>query len=237
MSQSKWTAVDDYFCELLQAPDKTLDATLAANSAAGLPAIDVSANQGQLLSMLARMSGARRILEVGTLGGYSTIWLARALSDAGHVVTLELSAKHAEVARKNLENAGVGDRVDVLVGPALETLDALANEAKEASASGHAAGGGAVAPPFDFVFIDADKSNYPGYLQAVLRLSRPGTVIVADNVVRDGEVVNAKSDDPNVIGVRAFSELLAKEPRLIATAVQTVGSKGYDGFAIAIVTQ
>ncbi len=217
----KWTAVDAYFTDLFKVSDDALEAALAANQAAGLPAIDVSPNQGKFLSMLARMSGARRILEIGTLGGYSTIWLARAVQEGGRVVTLELNPKHAEVARANLAHAGVAELVEIRVGPAIASLDALASENVE---------------PFDFIFIDADKLNYPHYLAQSLALSRPGTVIVGDNVVRAGEIVNPASDDPNVPGVRVFSEMIARAPRLTATAIQTVGVKGYDGFAIAIVT-
>lgn len=216
-----WTAVDHYFTELFGNSDDALEAALAANAARGLPAIDVAPNQGKLLELLARMCGARRVLEIGTLGGYSTIRLARALSADGRVVSLELDPKHAEVARANLERAGLADRVEIRVGPAIESLEALAREGAE---------------PFDFVFIDADKNGYPGYLKLSLALARAGTVIVGDNVVREGEVVNPASDDPNVSGVRAFSEMIAREPRLSATVIQTVGVKGYDGLAIAIVS-
>ncbi|HRO12679.1 O-methyltransferase [Amaricoccus sp.] len=211
-----WRAVDGYLAGVLLGDDPALAATLAANAAAGLPAIDVSPLQGKLLHILARMAGARRILEIGTLGGYSTIWLARALPEGGRVVSLEAEARHAEVARANIAKAGLADRVEVVVGPALGSLPTLEG-------------------PFDLVFIDADKRGNPDYLAWALRLSRPGTVIVCDNVVRDGAVADAASRDPGVLGTRRFFEMLAAEPRLTATAVQTVGAKGWDGFAIAIV--
>jgi predicted O-methyltransferase YrrM len=215
-----WTEVDNYFGNLLAPPDSALDAALKANEEAGLPAIDVTRLQGKFLEFLVRISGARCILEIGTLGGYSTISLARALPGDGRVVTLELDPHHAEVARANLENAGVLDSVDLIVGPAIETLPTLKNSA---------------CAPFDLIFIDADKEGYPQYLQWALKLSRPGTVIVADNVVRDGKVVDPECDDPSVQGVRRFAELVAAEPRLSATVLQTVGTKGYDGFALAVV--
>jgi predicted O-methyltransferase YrrM len=220
--QVVWTQVDNYFCDLL-APARTedmLDAALRANEQAGLPQIDVTRLQGKFLEFLVRVSGARRILEIGTLGGYSTIWLARALPGDGRIVTLELDPHHAEVARANLENAGALDSVDLIVGPAIDTLPTLRNSA---------------AAPFDLIFIDADKESYPQYLHWALKLSRPGTVMVADNVVREGKVIHADSGDPNVQGVRRFTELLAAEPRLSATVLQTVGVKGYDGFALAVV--
>ncbi|MGH6799596.1 MAG: O-methyltransferase, partial [Roseiarcus sp.] len=197
-----------------------LEAALAANSAAGLPSIDVSAPQGKLIHLLARMMGARRALEIGALGGYSTIWLARALPDDGRLITLEVNARHADVARRNVAGAGLGGKVEIRTGAALETLPKI-----EAERLG----------PFDFVFIDADKTNNAAYLEWALRLSRPGTAIVVDNVVREGAVVDAKSADPDVIGVRRMFELMAREPRLSATAIQTVGAKGWDGFALAIV--
>jgi predicted O-methyltransferase YrrM len=220
MSQEQWTAVDRYLTDLFVPPDPALAGALESSTAAGLPAIHVAPNQGKLLHLLARIQGARTILEIGTLGGYSTIWLARALPPGGRLVTLESEPKHADVARANLVRAGLGDMVELRLGPALQTLPALA-----------AAGRG----PFDFIFIDADKPAYPDYLPWALRLSRKGTVIVADNVVRKGGVVDPASTDANVRGVRRFNELLAAEPRMTATAVQTVGSKGYDGFAIALV--
>jgi predicted O-methyltransferase YrrM len=218
--QEMWTQVDRYFGDLLTPPDNMLDAALRANEQAGLPQIDVTRLQGKFLEFLVRISGARHILEIGTLGGYSTIWLARALPGDGRIVSLELDPHHAEVARANLENAGVLDCVDLIVGPAIDTLPTLRNS---------------VAAPFDLIFIDADKESYPQYLHWALKLSRPGTVIVADNVVREGKVIQADIDDPNVQGVRRFTELLAAEPRLSATVLQTVGVKGYDGFALAVV--
>ncbi len=218
--QAVWTKVDRYFGDLLVPADPTLDAVLHANKQAGLPQIDVTSLQGKFLEFLVRVSRARRVLEIGTLGGYSTIWLARALPEGGCVVTLELDPHHARVARGNLQNAGVLDRVDLRVGPALESLAALVDTGVK---------------PFDLIFIDADKQGYPDYLQWSLKLSRPGTVIVADNVVREGKVIDAKSKDENVQGVRRFTELVAAEPRLSATVLQTVGGKGYDGFALALV--
>jgi predicted O-methyltransferase YrrM len=217
--QDVWTKVDNYFGDLLIPTDDKLDAARLANEKAGLPPIDVTGLQGKFLEFLVRVSGARRVLEIGTLGGYSTIWLARALPEGGSVVTLELDPHHAEVARDNLKNAGVLDRVELIVGPALETLPGLEK----------------TRAPFDLIFIDADKQSYPHYLHWALKLSRPGTVIVADNVVREGKVIDPDCDDPNVQGVRRFTELLAAEPRLSATVLQTVGTKGYDGFALAVV--
>ena len=226
MSQQQppqWATVDRYLADLFVPHDPALDAALASSDAAGLPAIQVSATQGKLLHLLARMCGARRVLEVGTLGGYSTIWLARALPPAaagGRLVTLEADARHAEVARENLARAGLAGVVEVVVGPALQSLPRLAAEG---------------AGPFDLVFLDADKVSYPDYLEWSLRLSRRGTVIVADNVVRKGAVTDAAGTDPNVVAVRRFNELLAREPRVSATVVQTVGAKGHDGFALAVV--
>jgi predicted O-methyltransferase YrrM len=214
----RWKAVDDYIVgRLVPDDDGALEAALAANAAAGLPAIDVSPAQGRFLHILAQIAGARRILEIGTLGGYSTIWLARALPPGGRVVTLEAEPAHAAVARSNIARAGLAEVVELHVGPALETLPRL---------------GGA---PFDLVFIDADKRNNPGYLDWALRLSRPGTVIVCDNVVRGGGIVDGDADDPAIAGTRAFFERLGAEQRLTATALQTVGAKGWDGFAIAVV--
>ena len=218
--QDVWAAVDNYFGDLLIARDEKLDAALAANQKAGLPAIDVSKLQGKFLALLVRISGARRVLEIGTLGGYSTLWMARALPADGRVVTLEFDPHHAEVARTNLANAGVLDRVNLRVGRAIETLPALENSADA---------------PFDLIFIDADKESYAEYLDWSLRLARVGTVIVADNVVREGKVVEADCDDPRVQGVRRFTEKLAAEPRLDATVLQGVGAKGYDGLALAVV--
>lgn len=217
MSATVWEQVDDYICERLLPADPVLDAVLAESAKAGLPAISVSPAQGQMLHLFARMVGARRILEIGTLGGYSTIFLARAVPADGRVVTLEADPHHAEVARANFARAGVATRVDLRLGRAIETLPVL-----EAEGQG----------PFDFVFIDADKPGNPDYLHWALRLSRPGTVIVCDNVVRDGRVADAASGDASVIGVRRLFDLAGADPRLSATAIQTVGAKGYDGFAL-----
>jgi len=215
-----WNAVDAYLTTTLVADDPALTAALEASTAAGLPEINVAPNQGKFLHLLARTANARRILEVGTLGGYSTIWLARALPPEGRLITLERDPHHAEVARENIARAGLAGVVEVRVGPALESLAQLA---------------AAETQPFDLIFIDANKDAYPAYLEAVLRLARPGTVILGDNVVRDGNVVHAASSDERVQGVRRFLEMLAADPRLSATAVQTVGSKGWDGFAMAVV--
>ncbi|MEU8701839.1 O-methyltransferase [Streptomyces sp. NPDC048680] len=222
MTQARWAEVDDYFNALLLGPDEALEAAVEASDRAGLPAIQVAANQGKLLHLLARLQGARTVLEIGTLGGYSTIWLARALPAGGRVVTLEADPECAEVARRNIERAGLAEVVEIRVGPALDTLPELAEQ-----------GYG----PFDVVFIDADKPSNPDYLAWSLKLTRPGSLIVADNVVRDGEVVDAGSQDPKVRGVRRFTELVAAEPTLTATALQTVGSKGYDGLLMALVTE
>jgi predicted O-methyltransferase YrrM len=216
----EWTEVDAYLTEAIVAPDPALEEALAANAAAGLPSIDVSAPQGKLIHLLARMAGARKALEIGALGGYSTIWLARALPDDGRLITLEVSAKNADVARRNVARAGLGGKVEIRTGAALNALPKI-----EAEGLG----------PFDFVFIDADKANNAAYLEWALRLSRPGTAILVDNVVREGEVVDAASRDPDVVGVRRMFELIAREPRLSATAIQTVGAKGWDGFALAVV--
>lgn len=221
MSQDLWTAVDGYITGLLVPADPVLDAALEASAAAGLPAISVAPNQGKMLMLLAQLRGAQRILEIGTLGGYSTIWLARALPAGGRLVTLEANPDYAEVARANLARAGLADVVEVRVGPAAESLPELAAEG---------------VGPFDLVFIDADKPSTPEYFAWALRLARRGTLIVVDNVVRDGAVVDADSEDASVRGIRRFNELAAAEPRVSATAIQTVGSKGYDGFALALVT-
>ena len=218
--QRKWDQVDRYFGGLLAPTDPLLDATLKANRKAGLPPIDVTPLQGRFLQVLAQAVQARRILEIGVLGGYSTIWLARALPAGGSLVTLESNPDHAAVARENLQRAGLLDRVDLRVAPALDTLPGL-----------HASGAG----PFDLFFIDADKENNAAYLEWALRLSRIGSLIVVDNVVRKGEVTNAGSTDPQIQGTRRFAELLAAEPRLCSTVLQTVGLKGHDGFAIAVV--
>jgi predicted O-methyltransferase YrrM len=215
-----WTRVDDYITTTLVAQDAALVSALAASEAAGLPAIAVSPAHGKLLHLIARMIGATRILEIGTLGGYSTIWLARALAPRGRLISLELLDKHAGIARANLERAGVGDRVEVRVGTALETLPSLAGEV-----------------PFDLVFIDADKQNNADYFRWALKLSRPGSVIIVDNVIRGGAVIDAGSADEMVQGVRRLNDLMSNEPRVDVTAIQTVGIKGYDGFAIALVRQ
>lgn len=222
--QEVWAEVDRYFCDWVapSAAGDVLDAAVAANKKAGLPAIDVSRLQGKFLDLLVRISGARSVLEIGTLGGYSTICLARALPEGGRVVTLEFDAHHAKTATENLRNAGVLDRVDIRVGRAIDSLPTLENSG---------------AAPFDLIFIDADKESYKEYLDWSLKLSRVGTVIVADNVVRDGKVVDAEYADPMVRGVRRFTERLAAEPRLSTTVLQTVGAKGYDGFALAVVVR
>jgi predicted O-methyltransferase YrrM len=220
MDQEQWTAVDRYITDSLVPSDPILEAALEANAAAGLPSIDVAPNQGKLLHLLAMTKGARRILEIGTLGGYSTIWLARALPAGGRLVTLEVEPKHAEVAQANLDRAGLSGVVEVRLGPAAGTLAQLHKEGVE---------------PFDLIFIDADKQNIPTYLEWALKLAKPGALIVTDNVVREGAIVDAENADPAVQGVRTMFERMAAEPRLSATAIQTVGSKGYDGFAMAVV--
>jgi predicted O-methyltransferase YrrM len=217
VSQSTWNRVDAYIAEQLVAEDSALDAALADSAAAGLPPINVAPNQGKLLHLLAQIQGAKYALEIGTLGGYSSIWLARALPADGRLVTLEFDPHHAEIARANLARAGLADRVDIHIGAALQTLPKIAANNP---------------PVFDFVFIDADKENIPGYYEWALRLTRPGSVIVVDNVVRNGAVIDAHSADVSVQGVRKFLSSLATDARVSATAVQTVGSKGYDGFAL-----
>ena len=217
-SEALWTSVDRYLNDTLIPPDPALDAALKANAAANLPAIDVSPSQGKLLQLLAETQRAHRILEIGTLGGYSTICLARALPPGGKLITLELDPHHAEVALANIAHAGLAHAVELRLGPALDSLNQLHAE--------HA-------DPFDLIFLDANKDGYPLYLTAALKLARPGTLILADNVIRDGDVVNHTSTDANTQGVRRFLELLAADPRISSTAVQTVGSKGYDGFALA----
>jgi predicted O-methyltransferase YrrM len=214
-----WAAVDRYISGLLVSPDSALDAALEASAAAGLPQINVTPSQGKLLHVLARMQGARRILEIGTLGGYSAIWLARALPEGGRLITLEADPRHAEVAGANLARAGLAEIVDVRLGPALDTLPGLVAEG-----------------PFDLFFIDADKPNNPAYFSWAVRLSRPGSVIIVDNVVRGGAVADTDNDDPRVQGSRRLFEVIAAEPRVTATTIQTVGAKGYDGLAIALVT-
>jgi predicted O-methyltransferase YrrM len=221
MEKERWTAVDQYFTDLLVPPDSALEEALRASAAAELPAISVTPNLGKLLMLLAQVHAARNILEIGTLGGYSTIWLARALPKGGRLITLEAEKKHADVARANIARAGLADVVEVIVGRAVDTLPRL-----EAEGRG----------PFDLIFIDADKPSNPDYFAWSLKLSRRGSLIIIDNVVRDGAVIDAASDDPSVQGVRRMNEMLAAERRVSATAIQTVGSKGYDGFAIALVT-
>jgi predicted O-methyltransferase YrrM len=228
VTQEQWSAVDEYFSDLLVPKDPALEQALRNNAAWDLPAHDVSALQGRLLYVLARAIGARSVLELGALGGYSTIWLARAVPDDGRVVSLESNAQHAEVARANVAQAGLAGVVEVRVGPALETLPKLASDG---------------AGPFDMVFLDADKRNNAEYLEWSLALSRPGTLLVADNVVREGAVIHHEASDaeegsdPDVRGIRRFTELLAADPRVSATAIQTVGAKGYDGFALALVEE
>lgn len=216
----KWTAVDQYVSDILIPKDSTLEEVLQTNATANLPAHDVSPTQGMFLQLLVQIQGARNILEIGTLGGYSTIWLARSLPPEGRVVTLEANEKHADIARSNIERANLNDRIEVRTGFALDSLKQIENEKYE---------------PFDFIFIDADKQNNPAYFEWALKLSRPGTVIIGDNVVREGEVIDNTSNDPRVQGIRRFYELIATEPRVSATALQTVGSKGYDGFIMAVV--
>lgn len=221
MTQEQWDEVDRYITELVVKPEAALGEALKASDAAGLPSINVTAGHGKLLHLLARAIGARRILEIGTLGGYSAIWMARALPPGGRLITLESDPKHAEVARKNIARAGLADVVEVRLGEALTTLPRLVEE-----------GAGA----FDLIFIDADKEGYPDYLTWSLRLARKGSLIFADNVVRGGAVSDARSADSRVRGVRRFNEMLAAEKRVSTTIIQTVGSKGYDGFALALVT-
>jgi predicted O-methyltransferase YrrM len=221
MTQEQWTAVDEYYADLLLPANPVLDAALLASEQAKLPAIQVAANQGKMLMILAQSIGARSILEIGTLGGYSTIWLAQALPPDGKLVTLEYEPKHADVARANIANAGFANQVEIRVGAALSTLPQLA-------ADGLA--------PFDLVFIDADKANTAEYFEWSLKLTRRGSMIIVDNVVRNGAVADANSTDPSVQGIRRFNDVLAKETRVTATALQTVGGKGYDGLVIALVT-
>lgn len=221
MSEDLWKSVDAFLNEQLVRPDAPLEAAVEGSNAAGLPSIQVAPNQGKLLMLLAQAMGAKRILEVGTLGGYSTIWLARALPSDGQLVTLEIKPDHAGVARANLDRAGVAALVDVRVGPALKTLPQLATEG---------------AAPFDMAFIDADKPSSVEYFEWALKLSRPGSLIIVDNAVRGGKVVDADSPDANVQGMRRLIDHVANEPRVNATAIQTVGSKGYDGLVVAVVT-
>jgi predicted O-methyltransferase YrrM len=218
-----WTEVDLYLDALLAPSDEPLADALEANRQAGLPSIDVPASLGKLLALLIQIAGARRVLEVGTLGAHSTIWMARALPAGGRIVTLELDPRTADIARANLERAGVLGQVDIRIGPALDTLRILAD-------TGAAADVGAA--PFDLIFLDADKKSLPAYLEWSLQLAHPGTLIVADNVVRDGKVLDRHSADPDIQGIRRFLEIVAAHPRLSATALQTVGARGYDGFAV-----
>lgn len=218
--QQIWKQVDEYVTDLLCPNDRILEEVLAANRKADLPEIDVTAAQGKLLQLLVQMKGAKRVLEIGTLGAYSTIWMARGLPKDGRIITLELDPHHAEVARANIVHAGMEHVIEVRTGNALEQLSILAEENT---------------PPFDMIFIDADKPNNPQYLNWALHFSRPGTVIIGDNVIREGEITNRHSTDPRIQGVRAFYEMLASSERISATAVQTVGSKGYDGFMLGIV--
>ncbi len=219
MNPEQWTQVDHYLNGLFVADDDVLAAALQASDAAGLPQIQVAPNQGKLLSILARSIGARSMLEFGTLGGYSTIWLARALPEDGKLITMEYDPKHAEVAKKNIAHAGFATQVEVRLGKALDSLPQIERE-------GHT---------FDVVFIDADKANMPSYFEWALKLTRVGGLIIGDNVVRGGGVVNENSDDPNIRGVRKYLEMAASNPRVMTTAIQTVGSKGYDGLAMSLV--
>jgi predicted O-methyltransferase YrrM len=221
MSEALWTAVDGYITDQLVPRDPALDATLKASAAAGLPAIAVSPPQGKLLHLLARAIGARSILELGTLGGYSTIWLARALAPGGHLITLEANPSYAQLAQENIERAGLSGLVELRLGRALDTLAQLAAEGPD---------------PFDLVFIDADKQSTPEYFTWALEHSHQGSLIVADNVIRDGTVIDPASDDPIVQGARRFHELLHGDSRVSATTIQTVGVKGHDGFTLALVT-
>jgi predicted O-methyltransferase YrrM len=220
VSQELWSQVDAYIAEKLIAPDPALEAALQANADAGLPEIDVSPALGKFLELVARLAGARRILEIGTLGGYSTIWLARALPPGGKLVTMEANPKHAEVAARNIRQAGLDHLVELRIGPALQSLQTMSSQVLE---------------PFDFFFIDADKPNNPAYLEWAIRLSRPGAVIILDNTVRNGAVVDNDQPDPSVQGARAAFDMISREPRLDATGIQMVGIKGYDGFVLAVV--
>ena len=219
MSYERWDAVDRYTADLLVGDDPALQAALNASTEAGLPAIAVSANQGKFLHLLVQIHGASRVLELGTLGGYSTIWMARGLRPGGRLVTLELNPDFASVARRSIERAGLSERVELRVGPALDSLVALRDEGVEL---------------FDLIFIDADKQSTPEYFEQALELCRPGGLILVDNVVRDGALIDPDSDDPGVLGMRRFLEMAGEEPRVSATTIQTVGSKGYDGFVLAL---
>jgi predicted O-methyltransferase YrrM len=221
VNEKLWTAVDDYITGMLLPADTVLEAALEASRAAGLPPIAVTPAQGKLLHILARLQGARRILEIGTLGGYSTIWLGRALPADGKLLTVEVNPEYAKIARENISRAGLDAVVDLRLGPALETLPQIVAEG---------------AGPFDLIFIDADKHNIPKYFEISCGLSRHGSLIIVDNVVRDGRVLDAKSHDPDIQGIRRFNQLLSRTQGVCATALQTVGAKGYDGFAILLVT-
>ena len=221
MDTELWTAVDRYTTDRLLPPDPALDAALTASQAAGLPSISVSPSQGKMLMLLAQLAGASRILEIGTLGGYSSIWLARALRPGGRLITLEANAKHAQVAGANIAHAGFASVVEVRLGDAHAGIEQLVAEG---------------AAPFDLIFIDADKSGIPHYLEWSLKLAHRGTLIIVDNVIRKGALIDAKSEDANVQGAQRLHEMLAAEPRVNATTIQTVGSKGYDGFTLALVT-
>ena len=222
MPQDQWTAIDRYITDALLPHDEALEAALAASDAAGLPAIAVAPNQGRMLELLARSIGARNILEIGTLGGYSTIWLAKALPADGRLISLEFDPRHAQVARGNIARAGFSGQVEVRVGRAIDSLPVIESEGRG---------------PFDLVFIDADKPSNPDYFAWALKLTRPGSLIIVDNVVRAGAVADAASQDPMVLGVRRMNAMIAAETRVLATAVQTVGSKGHDGFAMILVTR
>jgi predicted O-methyltransferase YrrM len=217
MDQKKWDALDNFFCDALLAPDDSLDAALVSSSEAGLRPINVAPNQGKFLHLLAKIHGARRILEIGTLGGYSAIWMARALPPDGTLLSLELNPDYAQVARANLARAGVSSVASVVVGAAAESLQGLIDQKAE---------------PFDMVFIDADKQSYPDYLRLSLELLRPGGIILADNVVRNGKIVDPDNHEEDVVGLRRFFKMLAADPRLTTTAMQTVGAKGWDGFSL-----
>jgi len=222
MGQEQWTAVDSYLEKLFIAPDFALEAALDSSKAAGLPAINVSPAQGKLLNLLARMQGAHKILELGTLGGYSTIWLARALPPDGRLISLEIDPKRAEIARANIARAELASVVEIRVGRATDSMQRLLTESSGT---------------FDLIFIDADKPSYAEYLQWALKLSRAGTLILADNVIRKGAVADPTSADENVQGIRKFNEALAAEKRVTTSVIETVGSKGYDGLALILVTE
>lgn len=217
---TKWAEVDQYFNSMLLPSDPILEGVLQANANAGMPAIDVAPNQGKFLYLLAKIRGAKKILEIGTLGGYSSIWLARALPEDGQLISLEYEQAFAQVAKENIKKAGLAEKVTILVGPALDTLPTL----QEKGLTG-----------FDMIFIDADQQNNPHYLQWAIKLCNPGAIILGDNVVRNGEVIDPENGDDRIQGIRQFFDLLAAEPRIEATAIQTMGSKGYDGFALGVV--